>query len=291
MGTRRRSTGERLFSIGNALLLILFSITIIYPFAHVASSAMSDNAAVLGGRVTFYPIEPTFEPLRQLLVNRGYRTAMLNTIFITIVGTALNIMVTSMLAYPLSRKTIRLSRILNVMVVFPMFFSGGMIPTYLIVRNLNIIDTYWAYLLPALISPFYCLLLRNFFASIPKEMKESAIIDGANHAQILFKIIIPLSMAAIATIGLFYAVEHWNVFLQAIMYVTDRKLWTLQMFLRELISQSDFAFEKPEGADQFVALEALRMAAILVSIIPILFVYPFIQKYFVKGVMVGSVKG
>lgn len=225
------------------------------------------------------------------MVNSGYRTAMLNTIFVTVVGTILNIIVTSMLAYPLSRKNMKIAKALNFYVVFPMFFSGGMIPTYLIVRNLGIIDTYWAYLIPSLISPFYCLLLRNFFASIPKELEESAIIDGANYVVILFKIIIPLSLAAIATIGLFYAVEHWNVFLQAIMYVTDRKLWTLQMFLREIISQSDFAFEKPEGADQFVALESLRMAAILVSIIPILCVYPFVQKYFVKGVMVGSVKG
>ncbi len=282
---------ERIFAIANISFLVLFSITIIYPFAHVAASAVSDNAAVLAGKVTFFPVRPSLEALRQLMVNRGYRTSMLNTIFITILGTTLNILITSTLAYPLSRHDLKLSKFLNFLVIFPMFFAGGMIPTYLIVSKLHIIDTYWAYLLPSLISPFYCILLRNFFSSIPREMEESAIIDGASHIRILFQIIIPLSKAAIATIGLFYAVEHWNVFLQAIMYITDRSLWTLQMFLREIIAQSDFAFESAEGANSFVALESLRMAAIIISVIPILCVYPFIQKYFVKGVMVGSVKG
>ncbi len=288
---RRHSVGSVLFSGWNITFLSLFSLTILYPFAHVVASALSDNAAVLGGRVTFYPIRPTLEALRQLMINRGYRSAMGNTIFTTIVGTVLNVIVTSMLAYVLAKKELPLVRQLNFLVVFPMFFSGGMIPTYLIVRNLGIINTYWAYFLPSLISPFYCLLLRNFFASLPKELEESAILDGATNARILMTIIIPLSKAAIATIALFYAVEHWNVFLQAIMYITNRSLWTLQMFLRELIAQSDMSFEKPEGADQFVALESLRMAAILVSVLPILCVYPFVQKYFVQGVMVGSVKG
>lgn len=196
-----------------------------------------------------------------------------------------------MLAYVLAKRELPLVKQLNFLVVFPMFFAGGMIPTYLIVRNLGIINTYWAYFLPGLVSPFYCLLLRNFFASVPKELEESAIIDGATNARILVTIIIPLSKAAIATIALFYAVEHWNVFLQAIMYITDRSLWTLQMFLRELIAQSDLAFERPEGASRFVALESLRMAAIIVSILPIMCVYPFVQKYFVQGVMIGSVKG
>jgi putative aldouronate transport system permease protein len=216
---------------------------------------------------------------------------MVNTIFITIVGTLLNLFVTAMLAYPLSRKNLRMGRFLNLFIVLPMFFTGGMIPTYLVVSNLGLVDTYWAYLLPGLVSPFYCLLLRNFFASIPKELEESAIIDGAGYIKILFSIIIPLSMAAIATIGLFYAVDHWNVFLKGIMYINDRALWTLQMFLREMIAQSDHASELAEGASAFVSLESLRMAAILVSILPILCVYPFVQKYFVKGVMVGSVKG
>lgn len=216
---------------------------------------------------------------------------MLNTVFITCAGTVLNLFVTAMLAYPLSRRALRLSKVLNIIVLFPMFFSGGMIPTYLVVSNLGLTDTYWAYLLPALVSPFYCLLLRNFFASIPKELEESAIIDGAGYGKILISIIMPLSMAAIATIGLFYAVDHWNVFLRGIMYINDRKLWTLQMFLREMISQSEHASELAEGGSVFVSLESLRMAAILVSILPILCVYPFVQKYFVKGVMVGSVKG
>jgi putative aldouronate transport system permease protein len=172
---------------------------------------------------------------------------MLNTVFITCAGTVLNLFVTAMLAYPLSRRALRLSKVLNIIVLFPMFFSGGMIPTYLVVSNLGLTDTYWAYLLPALVSPFYCLLLRYFFASIPKELEESAIIDGAGYGKILISIIMPLSMAAIATIGLFYAVDHWNVFLRGIMYINDRKLWTLQMFLREMISQSEHASELAEG--------------------------------------------
>lgn len=291
MKTYNDSASEKVFRFLNLCFLSLFSLTILYPFAHVASSALSANEAVLGGMVTFYPVRPTTEALRQLLVHRGYQSAMLNTVFITCVGTVLNLFVTAMLAYPLSRRALRLSKVLNIIVLFPMFFSGGMIPTYLVVSNLGLTDTYWAYLLPALVSPFYCLLLRNFFASIPKELEESAIIDGAGYGKILISIIMPLSMAAIATIGLFYAVDHWNVFLRGIMYINDRKLWTLQMFLREMISQSEHASELAEGGSVFVSLESLRMAAILVSILPILCVYPFVQKYFVKGVMVGSVKG
>lgn len=291
MKTYNDSASEKVFRFLNLCFLSLFSLTILYPFAHVASSALSANEAVLGGMVTFYPVRPTTEALRQLLVHRGYQSAMLNTVFITCAGTVLNLFVTAMLAYPLSRRALRLSKVLNIIVLFPMFFSGGMIPTYLVVNNLGLTDTYWAYLLPALVSPFYCLLLRNFFASIPKELEESAIIDGAGYGKILISIIMPLSMAAIATIGLFYAVDHWNVFLRGIMYINDRKLWTLQMFLREMISQSEHASELAEGGSVFVSLESLRMAAILVSILPILCVYPFVQKYFVKGVMVGSVKG
>lgn len=291
MKTYNDSASEKVFRFLNLCFLSLFSLTILYPFAHVASSALSANEAVLGGMVTFYPVRPTTEALRQLLVHRGYQSAMLNTVFITCAGTVLNLFVTAMLAYPLSRRALRLSKVLNIIVLFPMFFSGGMIPTYLVVNNLGLTDTYWAYLLPALVSPFYCLLLRNFFASIPKELEESAIIDGAGYGKILISIIMPLSMAAIATIGLFYAVDHWNVFLRGIMYINDRKLWTLQMFLREMISQSEHASELAEGGSVFVSLESLRMAAIFVSILPILCVYPFVQKYFVKGVMVGSVKG
>ncbi len=291
MKTYNDTASEKLFRFFNICFLSLFSLTILYPFAHVASSALSANEAVLGGMVTFYPVRPTTEALRQLLVHRGYQSAMFNTVFVTCAGTLLNLCVTAMLAYPLSRKNLRISKVLSIIVLLPMFFSGGMIPTYLVVSNLKLTDTYWAYLLPALVSPFYCLLLRNFFVSIPKELEESAIIDGAGYGRILISIIIPLSMAAIATIGLFYAVDHWNVFLRGIMYINDRKLWTLQMFLREMISQSENASELAEGGSAFVSLQSLRMAAILVSILPILCVYPFVQKYFVKGVMVGSVKG
>ena len=291
MKTYNDSASGKVFRFLNLCFLSLFSLTILYPFAHVASSALSANEAVLGGMVTFYPVRPTTEALRQLLVHIGYQSAMLNTVFITCAGTVLNLFVTAMLAYPLSRRALRLSKVLNIIVLFPMFFSGGMIPTYLVVSNLGLTDTYWAYLLPALVSPFYCLLLRNFFASIPKELEESAIIDGAGYGKILISIIMPLSMAAIATIGLFYAVDHWNVFLRGIMYINDRKLWTLQMFLREMISQSEHASELAEGGSVFVSLESLRMAAILVSILPILCVYPFVQKYFVKGIMIGSIKG
>ncbi|MBT3276300.1 MAG: carbohydrate ABC transporter permease [Spirochaetales bacterium] len=288
---KKITPGEKWFGVFNLVFLVGFSLTILYPFAHVAASAMSDNAAVVGGKVTFYPVGLPLEPVRQLTVNQAYRTSMFNTIFITAVGTVFNMIITATLAYPLSRKTLKLWAFLNFAVVFTMFFSGGMIPTYLIIRNLGIIDTYWAYLLPGLISPFYCILLRNFFSSIPKELEESAIIDGAGQVRVLFQIIIPLSAAAIATIGLFYAVGHWNVFMLAIMYISKRSLWTLQMFLREIVAQSASILESPELPEDEVALESLRMAAILVSVIPILCVYPFVQKYFVKGVMVGSVKG
>ncbi len=291
MSMIRRSRGEKTFEVFNYFAMVIFSLTILYPFAHVAASATSSNNAVVAGLVTFFPVNFTLEPLRQLTINSAYKTSMINTVFITVVGTIMNMLVTAMLAYPLSRKSLKLWKSLNFLVVFTMFFGGGMVPTYLIVRNLNLLDTYLAYILPGLVSPFYCILLRNFFASIPKELEESAFIDGASSSRILFQIIIPLSTAAIATIGLFYAVAHWNVFMTAIMYISKRSLWTLQMFLREIVSQSASILESPEAPVTEVALESLRMAAIIVSVIPILCVYPFIQKYFVKGVMVGSVKG
>lgn len=278
----------------NMLLLFLVGFVMVYPFWYVLMYALSTYTQVLGKGMLFRPYGFTLESLKTVIMDRYIYTAYGNTLFIVIVGTVLSLICTLMLSYALARNILG-GRVISFLVYFTMLFSGGMIPTFYIVRMTGLFDSLWALILPSLINPFYVFLVRNFYRDIPESLRESAYIDGAGEVRVFLRIVIPLSLPVFSTIVLFYAVAYWNSFFDALIYIRTEAKQPLQLILRRMItSSSSEAFgEMLSAADtsrSTVTLATLRMAAVVVTVAPILCVYPFIQKYFVKGVMVGAVK-
>ncbi|MGI5895094.1 MAG: carbohydrate ABC transporter permease [Candidatus Merdivicinus sp.] len=288
------SRPRKVFLFFNAIFLIILAAIMLYPFLYVAASSFSNETFIAQGKVGIIPqgfnLEAYKKVMKYPLIGRSY----LNTIFYTVVGTIINIIFTICGAYPLSRKRFLGRRFFLMMITFTMLFSGGLIPSFLVVKELGMVDTVWAMLIPSAINTWNMLIMRNFFAQIPKELEEAAIIDGSNDYQTLTMIILPLSTAAIATIMLFYAVGHWNEFFDALIYLRSSKLYPLQILLRNVVIQNqtaDMLRDVGNDDNRAIIAESVKHATIMVSTLPILCVYPFIQKYFVTGVMVGSIKG
>ena len=288
----KQSKGEKAFTLFNYLFLGGFALLCLFPFIHVIAQSLSSQRAIVSGEVLFFPIETTFLAYKEVLMDQHFLRAFFISVARTVVGTFINVFLTCLMAYPLSKTYIKGRGVILFAVVFTMLFSGGMIPTYLVVRETGLLNTFWAYIIPTAISAFNLIIVKNFFQSVPQELEESAKIDGASNVGILFRIVIPLSMPVIATIALFHAVFHWNSFFDAVLYINDRSLYPLQVYLRELIQfdQSEINL-RDNFEQQLLANESLKAAALISSTLPILIVYPFLQKYFVKGVMLGSVKG
>lgn len=288
----KQSKGEKAFTLFNYLFLGGFALLCLFPFIHVIAQSLSSQRAIVSGEVLFFPIETTFLAYKEVLMDQHFLRAFFISVARTVVGTFINVFLTCLMAYPLSKTYIKGRGVILFAVVFTMLFSGGMIPTYLVVRETGLLNTFWAYIIPTAISAFNLIIVKNFFQSVPQELEESAKIDGASNIGILFRIVIPLSMPVIATIALFHAVFHWNSFFDAVLYINDRSLYPLQVYLRELIQfdQSEINL-RDNFEQQLLANESLKAAALISSTLPILIVYPFLQKYFVKGVMLGSVKG
>lgn len=292
---KRETRRDKIFLICNAIVLILLCAIILYPVLYVIGRSFMMDAERAAHPLSIIPREPSIHAYEFIFMRGSY---VLNaygiTILKTILGTAANLLTSILLAYVLSRKNYPLNKPLTFMVVLTMWFDGGIVPNYMLMKSLHLTNSFWVYILPGLVSAWNLLILRNFFMGIPSGLLESATIDGANDAQILFKVVIPTSGAAIATIGLFYAVTHWNSWFDAVMYITDRKLWTMQVFLREIIRSAQVLdIVEPEAASRarIPQAEMVQMATIVITALPIICVYPFVQKYFVKGVMVGSLKG
>lgn len=287
----KRSKGEQIFSVVNILIMILVCAIMLYPMLYVIGhSAMGDAERALHP-LRMFPRKPDWTGYRYILSSPSIWSSYLVTILRVLTGTALNILITSLLAYPLSRKKYPARKFLTVLITFTMWFSGGMIPNFLLIKSLGLTNTFWVYVIPHLVDPFNLIILRNFFMQIPDSLEESAKIDGANDFTILMRIVLPLSKASIATIGLFYAVFHWNTWWDSMLYISDKNMWTIQYLLQQLIANSNIYDFAASSSVAKPPAEAIRMACIVVATIPILCVYPFIQKYFVKGVLVGSVKG
>ena len=292
---KRTTRGDKVFLIVNAALMVLLCAIILYPVLFVIGrSFMLDAERAVSG-LRFIPYHPSLDAYKYIFMRGSYVIrAYGNTIARTILGTALDLVFTIVFAYVLAQRRYPLHKPLTMMVVFTMWFSGGLVPNYMLIRLLHLNNSFWVYILPTLISAWNMLILRNFFMEIPAGLIESATIDGSNDLQILTRVVIPTSGAAIATIGLFYAVTHWNSWFDGVMYVTDRKLWTMQVFLREIIRSAQVVdLVEPEAASRAAIPQAemVQMATIVITALPIVCVYPFVQKYFVKGVMVGSIKG
>ena len=279
----------------NIVFMLLLSCSILFPFWILISQSLMTKQEIALTGYSLIPQKITFAAYEYLLKTN---TFLLNgfqiSLFVVVVGTALCLFFTSTYAYALSKKYLPYRKVFTLIAFFTMLFSGGLIPTYMLIVGLKLINSVWALILPSLISPWYLFIMRNFFMGIPDEVEESAVIDGANDVMIWARIILPLSMPAIATIGLFYAVAYWNSWVEASIYISDSGKWPLQMILRQLINSA--LLKDQAGASELTEQKltdsaSIQSAAVMIASVPIMLVYPFIQKYFVKGVMVGSIKG
>ncbi len=289
---------ERVFQTVNALVFLALGLTTLLPFVNLLAKSFSSESAVLAGRVGLWPEGFQLGTYQYVLTEPQFRQSFVNSILVTLCGTALAMVLTCMVAYPLSRGWLRGRRLLILLFVFVMLFNGGMVPTYLLINGMHMLNTYWALILPSAFSVYNMILLKNFFEELPESVEESARLDGAGNMTILLKIILPMSLPAIATIGLFYAVGYWNNYMGGVLYITDPQYKPLQQYLYELVTESQRIQEGMITGDYNMdrdsmnaTPDAIRAATIMLSSVPIMLVYPFLQKYFVKGLVIGSVKG
>ncbi|MCU6709143.1 carbohydrate ABC transporter permease [Paenibacillus sp. J5C_2022] len=287
----RASLSARMGNLTNYSLLALLGCITLFPLLHVLAQSLSSQAAVVSNQVTVYPINFQIEAYRLLLNDSAFYQAFGISILRTVAGVAINMTLTCLMAYPLSRRRLAGRSVVMNMVIFTMLFQGGLIPTFLLLKELSMLDSIWSLLLPSAVSAFNLILLKNFFQSVPDSMEESAKIDGASHGSILFRIYVPLSMPAMATLSLFYAVMHWNTYFDAVMYINNPNLIPLQVYLRNIIVLNDSNIDMTNLTGLFlVAPETLKAATIIASVLPMIVVYPFVQRFFVKGVMLGAIK-
>ena len=291
---REKNIGSKVFDVSNLIFLVLLSACFLVPFLIIFFTSVATKLDIAQrGPYILFPKTFQLDYYKQILylgspVFQGYKI----TLFRITVGTFMNLGVTATLAYGLSKRSLPFVRVFTVFVFFTMFFNGGLIPTYLVVKLTGLSNRIWALVIPMLVNTWNLLVMRTFFMQLPESLEESAIIDGAGHLQVFLKIIIPLSLPAFATIGLFYAVAHWNSWFDAAIYINDQSKMPVQNIMRNIVVTMN------EQNDDFLLMndnpppaEALKSTVIIVSTLPILAVYPFIQKYFVKGVMVGAIKG
>lgn len=289
------AAGDRtMYTVIHVVMVILLIVTL-YPLIYVVSSSFSSTEAVSTGKVVLWPVDFSLRGYQQVFKYQAIWLGYRNTIFYTLVGTAINVVLTVCAAFALSKKTLPGRNLFTFLFTFTMLFSGGIIPTYLQLRSLGIINTRWALLLPGAVSVYNMVVTRTFIGNIPAELSEAAQIDGCSDARYFVFILLPLSKAIIAVISLYYAVGHWNAYFNALLYLSDRTLYPLQVFLRDILVLNAVEVSSTMDSEEARALEGMRdllkYSMIVVSTVPILCVYPAIQKYFAKGVMVGSLKG
>lgn len=288
----RMTIREKIFDIVNIVLLTLLGLATLLPFLHVVAKSLSSQVAVSLGKVTFLPVGLQFGTYQYVLNQSQFLNSFRVSAIITVVSTMLGLLLTVMAAYPLSKPHLKGRKLFLRCYVFIMLFSGGMIPNYMLYKSFGMLNTIWALIVPGLVSVFNMLLVKTFLEQLPESIEESARMDGAGNITVLFRIVLPMALPVVAAVGLFYAVQYWNGYFAAVLYITKPDLKPLQQFLYELISQSvmetgtDFDIDRAMNSDP----ESIRATTIILSTLPILCVYPFLQKYFVKGITIGSVK-
>lgn len=293
-----RRPGQKRFSVGQIILtlcVLLLVSTCVLPFLNVIAISLSSKSANLLGKVNFWPVEFTAQAYSVIIKDHSMIHALFYSVEMTVIYTAMAMVLTVLLAYPLSKDRLMGKKFFTLVVMFTMYFSGGLIPSFLNVKNLGLYDTMWALILPGVISTYNVVIMKNFFLGLPRELEEAAYIDGANDFQVLVRIILPLSLPSIATLSLFYAVGKWNSFSDALYYVTSRDLQPLQLKLYYLIKGTtsiEISMVEGNAADTSRNIsESIESACIIFATLPILVVYPFVQKYFVQGATIGAVKG
>jgi len=292
--THDRTWSTRLFDAVNYSLLFLIAAATILPFLHVVAGSFTTAEELAVKKFVLFPSRFSLDAYLYIFSTNTVMRGMLVSVCVTVFGTLFSVFLTSLMAYGLGRRDLVGRRPLMFLVVFTMLFSGGMIPTFIVVKALGMIDSYLALVVPSSISAFNLIILRNFFMNLPEGLEESAKIDGCGDFRVLFQIVIPLSMPAIATIALFYAVTYWNTYLPAILYLNDATKWPIQVILRQIvILASGLSADTTGLSDDFIRPpeQTIKMAVIVVATIPVLLVYPFLQKHFVKGALLGAIKG
>jgi len=288
----KRTTG---FDVFNYILMAVMAIITIFPFYYVIIISLADYAEVQKQLIYILPTSINFESYKLILQEKIVHSAFFVSVFVTLVGTLVSMCLSTAAAYTLSKKDMPGNKIFFTMILIPMFFSGGLIPYYLTVQKVGLINKIWVMIIPHAINTFYLILLKNFFQELPPSIEESAKIDGANDIYILYKIVLPMSAPVIATVSLFYSVDKWNEYYTALLFISSRKLYPLQLVLREIIMNFTQLMASSIGAaimesQKTVYSQSLQMAVIVVATVPILLVYPFLQKHFTKGIMFGAVK-
>lgn len=276
-----------------AMVVVISSLVCILPFLYIIVVSLTDPSVYVPMKLVLIPRKFSFAIYRYILSSSNFLTALKSTVIITFVGVAINIPVTFAMAYGLTKRKLPHRKVIMAVVIFALLFDAGVIPNYLLVRSLGLMNTYWAVILPAATNSWSVIVARSFLDSIPSELEDSGKIDGCSDITIFIRIIIPLSMAAIATLGLFFAVSHWNVYVKPLMYLTDSAKRTLQVYVAALLVDTQGVGNAAAvGQDEFLLpSETIQMATVVLAMLPIMVVYPFLQKYFMKGVMLGSVKG
>lgn len=283
------STGVRIFGVANIILLTMIGFVTLYPMLNMLFISFSSvDEVVKSGGMMLYPKSFDLSYYQYVFKNAGLLPALNSTLFITVVGTTVNLVLTSVGAYVLAEKELPGRNFFTALILFTMFFNGGLIPTYIVVQKLHLVDSLWALILPTAVSTFNLILARNFFTSVPISLKESARIDGASELRILISIMIPLSMPILATLSLFYGVGHWNEYTNAVIYINNPNIAPLQVLIKAMYSNS---VTQSDSTNLAPPPDTIRCATVVLATLPIICVYPFLQRYFVQGVMIGSVKG
>ncbi|ACL74532.1 carbohydrate ABC transporter permease [Ruminiclostridium cellulolyticum] len=286
-------TSDKVFNIFINSITLISVILCLFPVLNVVAVSLSSNSAILASKVFVWPIDFNIESYKAILKDTTMIWSLVYTIIITFAYTAIGMFLTICAAYPLTKQRLRGRNAIMLMIIFTMYFSGGLIPDYMLVKNLNMLDSSWSLILPGVLSAFNLIVLKTFFTSLPESLEESAILDGCNDIGVLFKIVLPLSKPVLATLSLFYAVGKWNSFMDALFYISDSKLYPLQLKLYQIIvnSQTVDASIGDGGVSQNLPPESLKAACVVFATLPIVLVYPKLQKYFVSGIMIGAVKG
>ncbi|MDF2925201.1 MAG: transporter permease [Paenibacillaceae bacterium] len=290
----KASFGEKIFGAVNYVLLGLCSLSCLLPLLNICAISLSSNTAVSAGKVSILPVDLNWKSYEAFFKGAPIVQSFLNSLLLTVVGVSLCLFVTLLTAYPLSRKLFYGRKLLSLAIVFTMLFSGGTIPSYLLVNGLGLVNSYWAIWLPGLVSVYNMLIMKNYFENLPEEMEEAARIDGANELQFIWKIIFPLSLPMFATIALFYGVNYWNSFFQVLIYINDTSKYNLTVLVQQMVRSAsilqDLSSLEPAEMNMLPP-EGVKSAGVFILLLPMVAVYPFIQKYFVKGVMIGAIKG
>ena len=288
--------GEKVFYAINYIIVTLVTLTMVLPLLNIIATSLSSERAIISDQVGLWPVEFTTYTYEQVLKVTPIVSAMKNTIYLTVVGTAISMFCTTCTAYALSKKRLKGRSIFLGAITFTMIIGAGMIPNFILIKNLGLMNTYWAIWLPSAISTYNMIVLKTFFSGLPDSLEESALIDGANDLVIFARIALPLSLPALATITLFTAVGYWNTYMAMILYVSKSSMKVLQQVLHDLLDtvgsfNNQVMLDSADVEQQTMATESVRSAAIVIATLPIMCVYPFLQKHFTKGVMIGAIKG